>query len=46
MQSPFQDGSYIYLVIQGTGSGTDAQSPVLLVADTENPSQFYKTLVP
>ena len=46
MQSPFQDGSYIYLVIQGTGSGTDAQSPVLLVADTENPSQFHKTLVP
>ena len=46
MQSPFQDGSYIYLVIQGTGSGTDAQSPVLLVADVENPSQFHKTLVP
>ncbi len=46
MQSPFQDGSYAYLVIPGSGSGTDAQAPVMVVIDTENPSKLYKTLVP
>ncbi len=46
MQSPFQDGSYAYLVIPGSGSGTDAQAPVMVVIDTENPSKLHKTLVP
>ena len=46
MSSPFQDGAYIYLVIPGFGSGTDAQSPALVVADAENPTQLHKTLVP
>ena len=46
MTSPFQDGSYAYLVIPGSGSGTSAQAPVLVVIDTENPSKLHKTLVP
>ena len=46
IKSPFQDGSYTYLVIPGSGSGTDAQAPALVVMDTENPSKLHKTLVP
>ena len=46
MKSPFQDGSYAYLVIPGSGSGTDAQAPALIVIDTENPAELNKTLVP
>ena len=46
ISSPFQDGSYAYLVIPGSGSGTDAQAPALVVMDTENPSKLHKTLVP
>ena len=46
IKSPFQDGSYAYLVIPGSGSGTDAQAPALVVIDTENPSMLFKTLVP
>jgi len=44
--SPFQDGAYIYLVIPGSGSGSDAQAPCLIVADAENPSEMYKVLTP
>ncbi len=46
MDSPYQDGGYIYLVIPGSGSGTDAQAPVMVVIDTENPAKMHKTLVP
>ena len=46
ISSPFQDGSYAYLVIPGSGSGTNAQAPALVVIDTENPSQLNKFLVP
>ena len=46
IKSPFQDGSYAYLVIPGSGSGTSAQAPALVVIDTENPSKLHKTLVP
>ena len=46
ISSPFQDGSYAYLVIPGSGSGTSAQAPVMVVIDTENPSKLHKTLVP
>ena len=46
LNSPFQDGAYIDLVIPGTGSGTDSQAPAILVADVENPAQFHKTLTP
>ena len=37
--SPYQDGHYIYVVIPGSGSGIDAKSPTLFVADAENPAQ-------
>ena len=46
ISSPFQDGGYIYLVIPGSGSGTTAKAPALLVADIENPIQMHKTLTP
>ena len=46
ISSPFQDGAYIYLVIPGSGSGTDAQAPCLIVADAENPSELHKVLTP
>ena len=46
MSSPFQDGAYIYLVIPGSGSGSTAKAPALIVADAENPAQLHKTLVP
>jgi len=45
ISSPFQDGSYAYLVIPGSGSGTDAQAPALVVIDTENPAEMNKFLV-
>ena len=46
IKSPFQDGAYIYLVIPGSGRGTAAKSPALVVADVENPAELHKTLVP
>mgnify|MGYP001304679187 FL=1 len=46
LSSPFQDGAYIYLVIPGSGSGSSAKAPALVVADVENPAQLHKTLVP
>ena len=46
IKSPFQDGSYAFLVIPGSGAGSDAQAPVMVVIDTENPGELYKTLVP
>ena len=46
IKSPFQDGAYIYLVIPGSGSGSDAQAPCLIVADAENPSELHKVLTP
>ena len=46
IKSPFQDGSYCYLIIPGSGSGSSAQAPVIVVVDTENPSKLHKTLVP
>ena len=44
--SPFQDGHYIYLVIQGNGSGSESVSPILFVADLESPKDFWKKLQP
>ena len=46
IKSPFQDGAYIYLVIPGSGSGTSAKAPALVVADVENPAELHKTLTP
>ena len=44
--SPYQDGGYIMLVIPGSGTGTLAEPPALVVADMENPSKLHKILVP
>jgi hypothetical protein len=46
IKSPFQDGAYIYLVIAGSGSGSDAKAPCLIIADAENPSELHKVLTP
>ena len=46
ISSPYQDGSYIYLVIPGSGSGSDAQAPAMIIADSENPAEFHKVLAP
>ena len=42
LKSPFQDGHYIYIVIAGDGSGDDAKSPKICVADAENPKHLHK----
>ena len=44
--SPFQDGHYIYAVIPGGGSGASSYSPILYIADLENPANFNKKLQP
>ena len=46
VQSPFQDGHMIYAVIAGGGSGSGSYSPILYVADLENPANFNKKLQP
>jgi len=46
ISSPFQDGAYIYLVIPGSGSGSDTQAPAMIIADSENPAEFHKVLAP
>ena len=42
LESPFQDGHYIYVVIPGEGSGDDVKSPKIFVADSENPKYLHK----
>ena len=44
MGSPFQDGHFIYAVIPGSGSGDDAEPPILYIADAENPKFLNKML--
>ena len=46
IKSPFQDGAYIYLVIPGSGTGSSAQAPAMIIADAENPSELHKVLTP
>jgi len=40
--SPFQDGHYIYVVIPGSGTGENAESPKICVADAESPKYIHK----
>ena len=42
MESPFQDGHYIYVVIAGSGTGESTRSPKICVADAESPKSFHK----
>jgi len=44
MQSPYQDGHFIYAVIPGAGTGDDAEPPILYIADAENPKYLNKML--
>ena len=44
LMSPFQDGHYIYAVIPGSGTGKDAEPPILYIADAENPKYLNKIL--
>ena len=41
-----QDGAYVLLVIPGSGTGTLAEPPALVVIDMENPAKLHKFLVP
>jgi len=42
--SPFQDGHFIYAVIPGSGTGDNAEPPILYIADAENPKFLNKLL--
>ena len=44
--SAFQDGHLVYQVVAGSGSGSRAVSPILYLADIENPSQLHVILQP
>ena len=46
LESKFQDGHFIYVVIAGGGTGNSSFPPVLVVADLENPSDFNNSLEP
>ena len=46
LNSKFQDGHFIYVVVPGGGSGTGSFPPVIVVADLENPSDFNNSLEP
>tara|TARA_B100000676_G_C17845373_1_gene715214 strand:- start:44 stop:775 length:732 start_codon:yes stop_codon:yes gene_type:complete len=46
MDSPYQDGHYIYRVVPGYGSGNTVVPPILYVADIENPANFNAVLMP
>ena len=44
LESPFQDGHYIYVVIPGSGSGEGFVAPRIIIADAENPMNLHKIL--
>jgi hypothetical protein len=44
--SPFQDGHYVYQVVAGSGAGSKAESPILYIADLENPTQLHYIIQP
>ena len=46
LESKFQDGHYIYVVVPGGGSGLGSFPPVIVVADLENPHDFNNSLEP
>ena len=46
LASKYQDGHFAYAVIAGSGSGLDAEPPVLYVIDVENPSEFNNVIEP
>ena len=47
LESPFQDGHYIFVVIPGTASDIGFEKPPrIIVADAEHPFEFHKMLIP
>jgi hypothetical protein len=46
LKSKYQDGHFAYAVIPGSGSGVEAEPPVLYLIDIENASQFNNVLEP
>ena len=44
LESPFQDGHFIYVVIPGSGSGSEVIAPRIIIADAENPLHFHKIM--
>jgi hypothetical protein len=46
LKSKYQDGHFAYAVIPGSGSGLEAEPPVLYLIDVENASEFNNVLEP
>ena len=46
LDSPYQDGHFIYQVFPGSGVGSQAEAPTLYIADLENPSQLHMIVIP
>ncbi len=46
LDSPFQDGHYVYQVLPGSGSGSKSNAPTIFIADLENPSQINLVIQP
>jgi len=46
LNSPYQDGHYVYRVVPGYGSGNTTVPPVLYVADIESPANFNAVIMP
>ena len=46
LDSPYQDGHFVYQVFPGSGVGSQAQAPTLFIADLENPSQLHMIVIP
>ena len=44
--SPYQDGHFVYQVVAGSGAGSKSVSPILYLADIEDPSRFHVILQP
>tara|TARA_B100000131_G_scaffold184005_1_gene177384 strand:+ start:231 stop:920 length:690 start_codon:yes stop_codon:yes gene_type:complete len=46
LNSPYQDGHYVYTVVAGGGSGDDVFPPVMYVVDIENAVHYNNVLTP
>ena len=46
LASKYQDGHFAYAVIAGSGTGLEAEPPVLYIIDVENPSEFNNVIEP
>ena len=46
LDSPYQDGHFVYQVFPGSGVGSQSEAPTLFIADLENPSQLHMIVIP